>query len=309
MADPPKLLDRVCAAIRARHYSRRTEEAYVMWIRRYILFHGKRHPSSMGAEEVNAFLTSLAVDERVGASTQNQALSALIFLYRVVLEDPLPWLTDVIRAGRTERIPVVMTIDEVRTVIERMPGVTQVVAQLLYGSGLRLLEALMLRVKDVDFVRGQIAVRDPKWKRERTTMLPRAVTASLHEQLIEAKLVHESDLAAGFGQVWLPDAIARKLPNAARQWRWQWIFPATSRWRDESETGVVTEGRHHLHETVIQRAVRRAAEEAGLEKRITCQTFRHHAASRFMPSPYRIVSRERLTRRGFASRLGFPDSA
>lgn len=167
MADPPKLLDRVRTAIRARHYSRRTEDAYATWIRRYILFHGKRHPSAMGADEVNAFLSFLATERNVSASTQNQALSALIFLYREILKDPLPWLNDVVRAQRPERLPVVLTVDEVHRVIDGMNGVSRLVAQLLYGGGLRLLEAMMLRVKDVDFERGQITIRDPKWKRDR----------------------------------------------------------------------------------------------------------------------------------------------
>jgi len=197
MAEPPKLLDRVRNAIRVRHYSPRTEEAYVLWIRRFILYHGKRHPSSMGAEEVNAFLSHLAVDRTVSASTQNQALAALLFLYRDVLQEPLPWIDDIVRAQRPDRLPVVLTVEEVRQVIAAVSSpVARLVVQLLYGSGLRLLEALMLRVKDVDFARGQLTVRDPKWKHDRTTMLPSAVTAELHEQIVQARLVHEDDLRA-----------------------------------------------------------------------------------------------------------------
>ncbi|HEV8660459.1 MAG TPA: integron integrase, partial [Thermoanaerobaculia bacterium] len=234
----------------------------------------------MAAEEVNAFLTSLAVEQRVSGSTQNQALSALLFLYRAVLDEPLPWLKDIIRAQRPLHLPVVLTVDEVHRVIDRMEGLGRLVAQLLYGSGLRLLEGLMLRVKDVDFERGQITVRDPKWGRDRVTMLPRAATASRHEQLVTTRLLHEEDLAAGFGRVWLPDAIARKLPSAPRDWRWQWVFPAPTRWRNARGE----EGRHHLHESNVQRAVSRAANEAGIDKRVTCHTFRHHADCRIMPT-------------------------
>ena len=210
MAEPLRLLDRVRMAVRVRHYSRRTEEAYVMWIRRYILFHGKKHPSAMAADEANAFLTSLAVERSVSASTQNQALSALLFLYREVLQEPLPWLDDIVRAQRPERLPVVLTVDEVREVMARVAPSARLVVQLLYGSGLRLLEALTLRIKDLDFARGQITVRDPKWKRDRTTMLPRAVDGDLREQVLYARMVHQEDLAHGWGAVWLPDALAGK---------------------------------------------------------------------------------------------------
>jgi integron integrase len=289
-AEAPKLLDRVRNAIRARQYSRRTEEAYVMWIRRFILFHGKRHPESMAADEVNAFLSSLATDGKVAAATQNQALCALIFLYRNVLGDPLPWLQDLVRAQRPARLPVVMTVDEVRRVIDRMQGVARVVAQLLYGSGLRLLEALMLRVKDVDFDRGQLLVRDPKGKRDRVTMLPRTVTDPLHEQMIHAKAVHERDLQEGFGRVWLPHALARKLPAAATDWRWQWVFPARTRWRAEDGS----EGRHHVHETVLQRAVAKAARDAGLTKRVGCHTFRHSFATHLLERGHDIRTVQEL---------------
>ena len=290
MTEPPKLLDRVRNAIRVRHYSPRTEEAYVMWIRRYILYHGKRHPSAMGANDVNAFLSHLAVDRTVSASTQNQALSALLFLYRHVLEEPLPWIDDIVRAQRPERLPVVLTIDEVRQVIGETPPPAKLVLQLLYGSGLRLLEALTLRVKDVDFGRGQLTIRDPKWKHDRTTMLPSSVTADLHEQLVHARLLHQEDLACGWGEIWLPDAIARKFPSAAHEWLWQWVFPATRRWRDKGGR----EGRHHLHETVVQRAVTDAARVAGIDKRVTCHSFRHSFATHLLERGHDIRTVQEL---------------
>lgn len=290
MAEAPKLLDRLRAAVRARHYSRRTEEAYVMWTRRFILFHGKRHPASMGADEVNAFLSSLAVEERVSASTQNQALSALLFCYREVLEDPLPWLSDVVRAHRPHRLPTVLSVEDVHRVIDAVDERYRLIVQILYGSGLRLLEALMLRVKDVDFLRGQLTIRDPKWKRDRTTMMPRAVTEGLHEQLAQARLVHQDDLSAGFGRVWLPDAVAKKVPSAATDWRWQWVFPAPTRWRARDGT----EGRHHVHETNVQRAVQKAAAVADVGQRVTCHTFRHSFATHLLERGHDIRTVQEL---------------
>jgi len=195
-----------------------------------------------------------------------------------VLREPLPWLDDLVRAQRPERLPVVLTVDEVRDVIGRIPSTAQLVPKLLYGSGLRLLEALTLRIKDLDFERGQITVRDPKWKHDRMTMLPRAVEAELREQVLHAKMVHQEDLASGWGRVWLPDALARKFPSAPADPRWQWVLPARSRWRDSEGK----EGRHHLHETVVQRAVTRAAKDAGIDKRATCHTFRHSFATHLL---------------------------
>ena len=291
MSQEPKLLDRLRNAIRSRHYSSRTEEAYVMWAKRFILFHGKRHPSSMGGEEVNAFLSSLALDDHVSASTQNQALNALLFLYRHVLQDPLPWLQDVVRAKRPIHLPVVLTPEEVRVVIDRMHGPARLVAQLLYGSGLRLMEALTLRVKDLDFPRKQLMVRDTKGKRDRATMLPESAITALRKQLEDVRELHNDDLRDGFGAVALPDALARKIPGAPKEWTWQWVFPATSRYK-ENGTGI--ERRHHLHETVVQRAVRIATIESGIPKRVTCHTFRHSFATHLLERGHDIRTIQEL---------------
>jgi len=279
MADAPKLLDCVRAEIRTRHYSRRTEETYVGWIKRFIFFHNKRHPASMGADEVNAFLSSLAVDGHVSATTQNQALCAILFLYRYVLRDPLPWIGDIIRAQRPERLPVVLTPSEARSVIDEVGGVSRLVVQLLYGSGLRLLECLQLRVKDADFGRGEILVRDPKGRRDRVTMLPRVVEIELRAHMEKVRRIHDDDRRLGFGAVMLPTALDRKFPNADRDWLWQWVFPATTRYVDAP---AGTERRHHLHESAVQRAVHAAARRTGISKRVTCHTFRHSFATHLL---------------------------
>jgi integron integrase len=275
----PKLLDRVRIAIRSRHYSPRTEEAYVSWIKRFILFHGKRHPSSLGPDECNAFLSSLAVEGEVSASTQMQALCALLFLYRHVLDEPFPWLHELVRAKRPERVPTVLTPQETRLVLDRFTGTPKLAAILLYGAGLRLLECLQLRIKDIDFDRHEIFVRDTKGKRDRVTVFPHAADSLLREHLERVRTLHQKDLAAGHGRVLLPTAIRRKLPNAETDWVWQWIFPASTRWRDEA-TGV--ERRHHMDESVMQRAVRAAALASGIPKRITCHTFRHSFATHLL---------------------------
>jgi integron integrase len=290
MDEKPRLMVRVHEAIRSRHYSLRTEEAYVMWIKRFIFFHNKRHPSSMGGEEVNAFLTYLAVDQNVSASTQNQALSALLFLYRHVLDEALPWIKDLIRVSRPARLPVVMTPEEVRLVLARMAGPAHLVALLLYGGGMRLLEALMLRIKDVDFDRGQIHIRDPKGRRDRHTMLPQMAVPLLRHHLETVRSIHDDDLRDGFGSVWIPEAIERKIPTAPRTWGWQWVFPARSRWKEPS--GL--QRRHHLHESVLQRAVKRASTEAGLDKRITCHAFRHSFATHLLERGHDIRTVQEL---------------
>jgi len=287
----PKLLARVRQAIRTRHYSVRTEEAYVMWIKRFIFFHNKRHPSSMGADEVNAFLSDLATKQNVSASTQNQALGALLFLYRHVLDEPLPWLKDIIRATRPARLPVVLTPEETREILSRLTGPSHLVALLLYGSGMRLLEALTLRIKDIDFDRAQIHIRDPKGRRDRQTMLPHTAIPLLKNHLESVRELHNADLKSGFGAVWLPDAIDRKIPSASKSWIWQWVFPATSRWKDHRNH---TEHRHHLHESVLQRAVKRATTEAHLPKRVTCHTFRHSFATHLLERGHDIRTVQEL---------------
>jgi integron integrase len=290
-APKPRLLDRVRDAIRARHYSRRTEKAYVHWIKRYIFFHGKRHPAEMGAPEVTKFLTALAVDGGVAASTQNQALSALLFLYREVLAVDLPWLDAVVRAKRPERLPVVLTREEVRAVLLRLTGVPHLMACLLYGAGLRVLECCRLRVQDLDVARHQITVRSGKGDKDRVTMLPALVMGDLVWHLADVRAQHEDDLAQGAGWVELPTALLRKYPNAGREWVWQWVFPATSLYRDRL-TGHLR--RHHLHESVLQRAVKDAARRAGIAKRATPHTLRHSFATHLLEEGHDIRTVQEL---------------
>jgi integron integrase len=263
----PKLLDRVRLAMRAHHYSPRTEEAYVAWIKRYIFFHGKRHPAEMGAEEVTRFLSSLALDGRVAASTQNQALSALLFLYREVLQQDLPWLEGVVRAKRPIRLPVVLAREEVQAVLAHLRGTPRLMGTLLYGAGLRLLECAQLRVKDVDFALNQILVRNGKGQKDRVTLLPATVKADLARHLEAVRQQHQRDLSNGAGWVELPGGLERKYPNAGREWGWQWVFPATSMYVDR-ETGK--RRRHHLHESAVQRSVKEAVRRAGIAKPATC---------------------------------------
>jgi integron integrase len=287
----PRLLDRVRQALRARHMSRRTEEAYVAWIRRYIFFHHNRHPAEMGAPEVTKFLTSLAVDGHVAASTQNQALSGLLFLYRDVLEIDLPWLDGIVRAKRPERLPVVLTRDEVRAMLQRLDGVPRLMAGLLYGAGLRVLECCRLRVQDIDFATNQIVVRGGKVDKDRVTMLPAVAKADLAHHLRAVRAQHQSDFAAGAGWVELPTALARKYPNAGRECVWQWVFPATRFYRD----GVTGQRRrHHLHESVLQRAVKRAVRQAGTAKRASPHTLRHSFATHLLEDGHDIRTVQEL---------------
>jgi integron integrase len=290
-APKPRLLDRVREAVRARHYSRRTEMAYVNWIKRYIFFHDKRHPAEMGAPEVTAFLTSLAVHDKVAASTQNQALSALLFLYRAVLAVELPWLDDVVRAKRPQLLPVVLTRDEVRAVLQRLDGVPRLMAVLLYGAGLRLLECCRLRVKDIDFATNQIVIRDGKGRKDRVTMLPAAVKPGLVTHIQRVREQHQTDVRHGAGWVELPGALARKYPNAGRDWAWQWVFPAT-RIYVHGQTGQ--RRRHHLHESVLQRAVKDSVRGAGIAKQATCHTFRHSFATHLLEESHDIRTVQEL---------------
>ncbi len=283
--------DAVRAAVRFRHYSRRTEEAYLGWIRRFVQFHRGRHPRSLGAGDVSEFLSHLAVEGRVSASTQNQALSALLFLFREVLGSDLPWLNGMVRAKQPRRLPVVLSRQEVRAVLGAMKGTPRLMATLLYGSGLRLLEAARLRVKDVDLGREQILVRSGKGDRDRRTLLPRAAKADLRGQIEAVRALHERDCARGAGWVEVPDGLDRKYPNAGREIAWQWLFPATRCYR-HGESGQVR--RHHLHESVLQRAVKDALREACITKRASCHAFRHSFATHLLEDGYDIRTLQEL---------------
>jgi integron integrase len=277
--------------LRVRHYSRRTEDAYVYWIRRYIEFHDRCHPRELHEGDVNRFLTRLAVKEHVAASTQNQALSAILFLYEHVLKQPLDRIQGVVRARRPKRLPVVLTVDEVSRVMSHLPGDKWLIAMLLYGGGLRLLEALRLRVKDVDFERGEITVREGKGDKDRVTTMPRAVVKHLQEHLHRVKTMHQQDVDAGYGRVELPHALARKYPKASQEWGWQFVFPQERRWRN-SRTGQ--QGRHHIDESLFSRSLKAAARKAGLTKRVTSHTFRHSFTTHLLADGYDIRSVQEL---------------
>jgi integron integrase len=279
--------------IRAKYYSRRTEEAYLHWCRRFILFHGKRHPREMGAEEIGAFLSHLANEGMVAASTQNQALSALLFLYKHVLAEDLPWMGAEVfeRVSRPARLPVVFTRQETSAVLDRMHGSYRLMAQLLYGGGLRLMECLRLRVKDVDFGYHQIVVRDGKGARDRVTLLPESLQEVLRLHLARVKTLHEQDLAEGFGRVYLPFALARKYPGAECAWAWQYIFPAGKRSHDPRSEAVQ---RHHVGEKNLQNAVKEAIRSAGVSKAASCHTFRHSFATHLLENGYDIRTVQEL---------------
>ncbi len=275
---PPGLIQRYREELQVRHYARRTVNTYEQWLRRFLRFHHLRHPREMGSAEVNAFLSHLAVERQVSASTQNQALAALLFLYRELLDRDLE-LEGVVRARKRPRLPVVLTPEEVSAVLQRLDGVEALVAGLLYGSGLRLIEALRLRVHDLDFGRHELMVRDGKGGKDRRTLLPERLGAQLRGHLEEVRQIHRQDLSQGWGRVLLPHALGRKYPNAGVEWGWQWVFPQHQRWCDAS-TGE--QGRHHLDPSLIQKAVRRAVLSAGLTKPATCHTFRHSFATHLL---------------------------
>lgn len=287
----PKLMDQVRCTLRAKHYSLRTEEAYIHWIKRFIFFHNKRHPAQMGEPEINQFLSHLAVEAKVAASTQNQALSALLFLYQAVLGKDIGLIEGILRAKRPQRLPEVLTHIEVQRVLAELDGVVLLICTLLYGTGMRLLEVLSLRVKDVDFERNEITVRDGKGRKDRVTMLPLSCKPALLDHLDAVRALHAADLRKGLGRAPLPDALIRKYPNADRQWVWQWVFPATSHYAD-LKTGI--RHRHHLHESVVQKAVAAAARRAKVHKRVSPHVLRHSFATELLRDGYDIRTVQEL---------------
>jgi integron integrase len=287
----PKLLVQVRYALRSRHYSKRTEASYVVWIKRYIFFHSLRHPAEMAEAEVNQFLTHLAIKDKVSASTQNQALSALLFLYRYVLNRPLGQLGEVIRARKSKRLPVVLTRDEVKAVFRRLRGEQRLVAVLMYGTGMRLMECLRLRVKDVDFGSDEILVRQGKGDKDRRTMLPEKMKVLLGQHLARVKRIHGRDLADGYGRVPLPDALKRKYPNATTDWRWQFVFPQAKRWVNQE---TKEQGRHHVDASIIQKSIKAAVKEAGIAKLATAHSLRHSFATHLLEDGYDIRTIQEL---------------
>jgi len=289
-----ELIDQMRRALRARHYSRRTEQTYCLWVRRYIRFHELRHPADMAEPEINAFVTHLAVADHVSASTQTQALSALLFLYRHVLHREVGELHELVRARKPRRLPVVLSRSEVRAVLHELDRAGRqnwLIASLLYGAGLRLNECLRLRVLDLDLARGELIVRSGKGGKDRATTLPQALVPDLRDQLRRAKLLHDRDLADGWGAVDLPDSLERKYPRAPYEWRWQWVFPQQRRWTDR---GTGRQGRHYVHPSIIQRAVKDAVRRAGIDKHATCHTLRHSFATHLLETGYDIRTIQEL---------------
>jgi integron integrase len=287
----PSLLDQVRQAIRTRHYSYRTEKAYINWIKRFIFFHDKRHPREMGETEIAQFLSSLANESHVSASTQNQALNAILFLYHKVLAEDIGYIKGIVRAKRPKRLPVVLTRQEVKSILGLLEGVEWIMTMLLYGAGLRLMECLRLRVKDVDFSRDEIRVRSGKGDKDRVTMLPAAVKEPLLRHLELVRKQHEADAINGFSGVFLPYALERKYSNAARQWGWQWVFPASKLYVDPQSGKIL---RHHLHESVLQKAVKKAALKAGIAKPAGPHAFRHSFATHLLEDGYNIRTVQEL---------------
>ena len=290
-ASRPKLLDQVRNAIRSRHYSPKTEESYVHWIKRFIFFHNRRHPVEMSEKEIAQFLSSLASELHVSAATQNQALNAVLFLYRDVLRKEIGYVDGVVRAKRPHRLPVVLTRQEVKSILGALDHSDWLMVMLLYGAGLRLMECLQLRVKDIDFTTNQIVVRAGKGDKDRHTMLPTAVKEPLATHLELVKKQHRRDLERGLGRVALPNALERKYPNAGKEWGWQWVFPASSHYTDRATGG---KHRHHLHESVLQKAVKQAVREAGISKPATPHTFRHSFATHLLEDGYDIRTVQEL---------------
>lgn len=286
-----RLLVRMRDAIRSRHYSLRTEQSYTQWVRRFILFHNKRHPENMGEKEISSFLTDLAVNRKVAASTQNQALSALLFLYKHVLDQKLDWLEDVVRAKRPRRLPVVLTQAEIGTLLDNMTGVNGLIAKLIYGTGMRKMECLRLRVMDIDFDYGQIHVRSGKGNKDRITLLPDCLGIPLRSQLERVTRVHNKDLEEGYGEVELPFALDRKYPNAGWDWKWQYVFPATKRSVDPL-TGVIR--RHHWYDTNVSRAIRQSVHSSRINKQVGVHTLRHSFATHLLENGYDIRTVQEL---------------
>jgi integron integrase len=287
----PKLLDQVRETLRVKHYSYRTEHTYLDWIKRFIIFHNKRHPKEMGAEEVQEFITYLANERNIAASTQNQALSAIVFLYKYVLQQEIIIPSDIVRPGRPERLPTVLSHQEAMSIIQKMEGIPKLVVQLLYGSGLRITECLRLRIKDLDFANHQIVVHDGKGEKDRATVLPDSLLPGLQSQIEYARLIHQKDLKEGFGEVSLPYALAQKYPNAAREFAWQYVFPSANRSIDPVSKRTK---RHHLDVSVVQKAVRRAVLSASVNKLVSPHTFRHSFATQLLQNGYDIRTVQEL---------------